>query len=1510
MEQNENFEHMNDRQTPDVAANEQAGNTPDAQSPVTEESTSAPAPASASFAENAMPKNSMVHEKEPFVPEGASAVTSATPLQEPSQEQAPEVPKAAQKPPKQKKKKERKPRRKHYVARFFAAIFRFLLTLLLGMTIAYGSIFYGIYYAISGFTLSDLQAMGLAEGVEQYLTDQGEVDLTTVSLLELIADFNAVRADLGSHTLQTLITRYGVVLPEETMKKLPTDLFSVPLNTLLSSEVGTVVAENLKMGYILSFLPEGTLSAEAINTLAPRPISLLTEGKYGELLSGVKLGYVTGVKFNTEGDVVYENPYAPTTQEAMANLDLGTFFTAITQNGDILGAFATCLGDSRLKDVFSAISGGELFDKMLAGRLVKDVIILDEQTGQYTLSFTALASGMYLGDALGYTLVDGKWYSTYTDDGYAEDDVKVSSMNAALAGIALSDVLDGKLDIAATFDGLFFGDLQDGYVRGDAITKTVEGETVIVGYVWTKNGEAPSKVETELANIAIADVLNGTIDINGTLGTLYLGDLQGYTWRDITEGDVVVGHKWVKVAEDLTETELTAVEAALADLALSDALEGKLDIAKALNGLFFGDLQDGYVRGDAIIEAVEGEEVIVGYKWTKNGAELSKMEKELANIALADVLNGTIDINGTLGTLYLGDLQGYTRRDVMEGDVVVGHKWVKIADDLTETELSAMEAALADISLSDALNGTLDVKAALGDLTLGDVQGFTLESDGKWYKSEGTPPVLTYVGAVQNSLANTKLSDVLNGSFSISEAVSDLRLGDAMGYVRGDVITPADPLVPDSYDIFAFSKGTPAVAVTGAVLEVANMPLDRVLNGEADFADTIKSMPLGEVLEYTKHGDVWYVTYTDDGDDSNDVCATGILSLLADYPVREINATTVDSLVLGAVLGYEHRDTDEDGEGDTWYQGDAPAEGLLVAFADLTVGQLSDPDMMATKVRTLTLAEAMGYEKHGGIWYSLYSDDGDDTNDVKLTGILAVLAGKRLNEINSATIDAIKLGDAVGYTYVDTDEDGEGDTWYHGAVAAEGLMAVFADLTVGQLSDSDAVGNKVRTLTLAEAMGYEQHGGIWYSLYSDDGDDTNDVRLTGVLAVLAGKRLNEINSATIDGIKLGDALGYTYEDTNDDDVADAWCQDGVPAMGMTATMADLTIGQLRDGETVTAHFGSVHLYDVLGYRLEDGSWLRNSDDHKASGIIAHLIGLTISEVEAEIDDMPLGYAFNFYRDEDTGVWYTDAEHTVQPTGVTAALADIHLSSARDEFEGMKIGTLLGFVYVDTNDDDTPDTWQKKGGAALTGLDLVFADMLVSELGNTDNIAAAMQDAKLGDSMGFKKQDGKWYKSKTVGDALVADTTKPVTGLFGALADSSIGSIEADVQTVQIGVMLNYHKDGGKWYDSEGHEVTGMITAIADSTLQTVATDFEEIEIGQLFSTRSGIMAALPGTTKISELDSAVQALKIGQLYEQGIITLDDEVVTKLDNSLAMKNWRTMTIITFLEMALGALSQMP
>ncbi len=1212
----------------------------------------------------------------PAVPpaaESAATKASAAPQTPPAQALVPAAADAAKedqtakKEAHEKKKKEkaeapRKPRKKHYVLRVIGALLRFILTLLLGMAIAYASIVGAVYYAFSGLTIKDLQALGIATNADQYLTHDGDVDLTDTSILELIADFNAIRAELGNHTLQTLIDHYGIALPEETLAVLPTDLFSVPLNTLMSSEAGTTIAQNLKFGYILSFLPEAMLDHHVIDTLADRPLALLTNGQYGELFEGVKLGYFTGVTFDAEGNVQPVDPEHLTMQEAMAELDLGHLLTATTQNGDLLGVLATDLGDQEIRPILSGMMQGALLEKMTAGRYVKDAIVLDPATGRYTFSLPALSEGLYLGDVLNYTLIDDTWYTAYTDDDVAENDVKASAMHATLADIPLADLINGTVSIEGSFDGVYFGDLQSGYERGAEITET---------------------------------------------------------------------------------------------------------------------------------DAESGEPVVVGYHWLKNGVEVGKMQSVLANIALNTVIGGQLDIDAVLGSLHIGDLQGYTYREMLDPDTgaVVGHKWVKTGTDGTEAEVSSILAAVADISLSDILSGKLDIVATLGDLTLGEVQGYALGADGRWYRevavAEGEP-TLEYVGAVQNGIAAIPLSDVLGGKFSIATALEGLRMGDAMNYERGEVYAPADPENEASYDKYVFFKpGDTPAAVTGTMLEIANMPLTDVLEGRADFQDTVKSMTLAEVLEYTK------------GED--------------------------------------------------------------------------------------------------GTWYSVYVAEGHAEN-VRVTGILAVLADKKINELNSGTIDSIVLGEVLGYKHCDDNSDGTPDTWYDNGEAIGGMMATLADLTVGNLSDDDVITQKLRELTLADAMGYVNVDGVWYSAYSADGNADNDIALTGILTVLATKQLGSINAATIDGILLGEALGYTYVDTDSDGTADTWYNGDTPAAGIMAKMADLTIAQLKSSDTVTDKLGEVQLSEVLNYKYVNGQWL-SADNKPASGVMAHLMGITIDNVEHEIDEMPLGYAFGFYRDEDTGKWYTDAALTTAPTGITAALADIHLTHAREEFDVMTIGSLLGYTFKDTDGDTVADTWYN-GDAVLGGLNLVFADMPISDLSNADKIASAMQQAKLGDSLGLKKLGDTWYKTKIENDQTVIDTTQPVTGLIAALADCKIGSIETEVQSVKIGSMLNFTENNGTWYDADNAEVVGMLAVLAGSDLDHLDDDLKNMTIADIFPEREGILKALDGSTKINELDSAINNCTIESLMNAGVLTIDTTKQAIFANALGEK-WAQNSVIDFL-----------
>ena len=622
--------------------------------------------------------------QEPAITESDSPVkqTLPAPLEQSPVKTEPEKKKEKKekKSKKEKKaKKQRRPRKKHYILRVICALLRFVLTLLLGMAIAYGSVIGIFYYAFSGLTIDMLQQFGIAENADEYLTQNGDVDLTSTSILELIADLNSVRADFQNYTLDSLIAHYGIALPEETLAMLPTDLFSLPLDQLVSGDVGAVIADNLKMGYFLSFLPDEMLSPLLVETLSDRPLALLTSGAYGELFSGVKLGYLTGVSFDENGDVVCVDAANPTLQEALATLDLGNILDAATKNGDLLGVFATDIGTQELRPLLSGIVSGALLDKMCEGLCIGDVILPDAQTGRYRFDLNVLTGALHLGDVLGYTYVNDTWYQKYTDNGDDTDDVAATKMNAALADISLSDVLGGKLSLDENFEDLYFGDLQSGYTRGDAIT------------------------------------------------------------------------------EPLPDSE---------------------------------------------------ELVVVGYQWLKDGAVLGKMQQELANIAITDLLNGKMDINKTLGSLYLGDMQGYTYREITDADTgdVIGHKWVKITAGVEE-EISPVLAAIADVSVSSILNGELDLVGAMGDLTLGDVQNYTLGNDGRWYRevagSEGT---LEYVGAVQNSIASVLLADIMNGEFNLTEAFAGLRMGDAMGYERGDVTAPADPDDASSYDQYAFFK--------------------------------------------------------------------------------------------------------------------------------------------------------------------------------------------------------------------------------------------------------------------------------------------------------------------------------------------------------------------------------------------------------------------------------------------------------------------------------------------------------------------------------------------------------------------------------------------------------------------------------------------------------------------------------------------------------------------------------
>ncbi len=76
----------------------------------------------------------------------------------------------------------------------------------------------------------------------------------------------------------------------------------------------------------------------------------------------------------------------------------------------------------------------------------------------------------------------------------------------------------------------------------------------------------------------------------------------------------------------------------------------------------------------------------------------------------------------------------------------------------------------------------------------------------------------------------------------------------------------------------------------------------------------------------------------------------------------------------------------------------------MAQLADLTVDQLTNNATLTDRIGNVKLAEALGYTKINGKWC--------DKSDKELTGIMAALADKPINEMNTAVND-LTLNDVI-----------------------------------------------------------------------------------------------------------------------------------------------------------------------------------------------------------------------------------------------------------------------------------------------------------------------------------------------------------------------------------------------------------------------------------------------------------------------------------------------------------------
>lgn len=342
----------------------------------------------------------------------------------------------------------------------------------------------------------------------------------------------------------------------------------------------------------------------------------------------------------------------------------------------------------------------------------------------------------------------------------------------------------------------------------------------------------------------------GTTD--GLVGGLNLGDVLGYAFKakafkgfvkntDVERNETT--GKW-EIARSFSHP----LSILCNDVTISGLLrkinEPKQFIINTLGDVCVGEMlgkylvDDVWYKADGTVEDVSAE----------NGGVIMK---HVYGIKLGDLLGEGFNINKILGDVYVGELIGYahcgkkytktegehtqynvcteeTHTDNADGYHVhadecnvtghteTSHKtgWYKKNAAGVPEKVGVVEGVMADIRLGYILgNGDVKFGDMFGSLKLGDVLGYdycdmegmgatnkcTVEGHTSathdkvktltWYVKESAG--YRMANAIERTLANVPMKDVLNGTFNVDDTLNTLKLGNLMNYEYCDGVGDA-----------------------------------------------------------------------------------------------------------------------------------------------------------------------------------------------------------------------------------------------------------------------------------------------------------------------------------------------------------------------------------------------------------------------------------------------------------------------------------------------------------------------------------------------------------------------------------------------------------------------------------------------------------------------------------------------------------------------------------------------
>ena len=832
------------------------------------------------------------------------------------------------------------------------------------------------------------------------------------------------------------------------------------------------------------------------------------------------------------------------------------------------------------------------------------------------MSIDGIVKGILLGDLLLYTRINnpngegGDYCDVDCADNHSHKYYWIDSQNnhlealdEKLANISLEELVSGEFDVSDVFGDMLVGELM-GYTQVDGVDGYCDIDCSLEHeheyYFVDSSNNQITGVNAILASLAISDLTSGDVDFIALLGDMQIGELLGY--EKCSNGSDCQVHTGTQSHDGgwyQSGVKVSALNEKIANQTITTLSSG--DFTDIISDMYAGELmgyEKSYKAGYCQVGCAEDH--THEFLWLDGVNEVSKLNNSLANIKLSKLIDGTITFSDFVGDMYVGDmLEQYVKCSigsdcqVHSGTQSHDGGWYEKKSSNNFQKVGALDSVIANIKLSNLINGETNFKEVVGELYIGDVIGYdkcsndqncqvhtgSQSHDGCWYQSG------VKVSALNQKIANQTINGLSEGDFT--DIIGDMYVGELMRYEISNKTGYCQVgCAEDHTHKFLWLDGGKEVSSLNNSL--ANIELQKLIDGDITFSDFVGDMYVGDMLEkYVKcsNGSDCQVH---SGTQSHDGCwyelnsaskyekVSALDQTIADIKLSAlINGETnfkdvIGELYIGEVIGYKrcsnencqvHTGTQAHDGG--WYEKNQQGNYVLVSklnstIADHTFGDILGGMDFATVVGDLYVGDVMNYhiaeenEVPDSVNLSDYCVKGCETehhhhyywvdeNKNHMLEVESIVANFKLSELMSGRVDITSEIKTLRFNDIISVEND-----------SPMILQSLKYVKIGEMTE------KMNTLTLGECI------------------DMNDA--PSILKALSATSINNLGTE-MKTLYIGDVMGYEYCSGNQDCTLHSncnnqtgWYKNGSLITGINAKLAGKTLEQVETSGFDTSEF--------------------------------------------------------------------------------------------------------------------------------------------------------------------------------------------------------------------------------------------------------------------------------------------------------------------------------------------------